>query len=76
VRESLGAALLLKGDNAGAEKAFREDLDLHPRNPRSLFGLQEALKAQGKEYDAGFVQKQLQESWKGGSTQLKLDDLV
>jgi tetratricopeptide (TPR) repeat protein len=76
VRESLGAALLMNGDNAGAEKVFREDLDHHPRNPRSLFGLQQGLKAQGKEYDAGFVQKQLQASWKGGSTQLKLDDLV
>jgi len=76
VRESLGAALLMNGDNAGAEKVFREDLDHHPRNPRSLFGLQQGLRAQGKEYDAGFVQKQLQASWKGGSTQLKLDDLV
>jgi len=76
VRESLGAALLMNGDNAGAEKVFREDLDHHPRNPRSLFGLQQALKAQGKEYDAGFVQKQLQASWKGGSAQMKLDDLV
>jgi tetratricopeptide (TPR) repeat protein len=76
VRESLGAALLMNGDNAGAEKVFREDLDHHPRNPRSLFGLQQALKAQGKEYDAGFVQKQLQASWKGRNTQLKLDDLV
>ena len=76
VRESLGAALVMNGDNAGAEKVFREDLDHHPRNPRSLFGLQQALKAQGKEYDAGFLQKQLQASWKGGSTQLKLDDLV
>src|SRR5438105_3157687 len=76
VRESLGAALLMNADNAGAEKVFREDLNYHPRNPRSLFGLQQALKAQGKEYDAGFVQKQLQSSWKGGSTQLKLDDLV
>jgi tetratricopeptide (TPR) repeat protein len=76
VRESLGAALLMNGDNAVAEKIFREDLDVHPRNPRSLFGLQQALKAQGKAYDAGFVQKQLKASWKGGSTQLKLDDLV
>ena len=76
VRESLGAALLMHGENADAEKVFREDLNYHPRNPRSLFGLQQALKAQGKEYDAGFVQKQLQSSWKGGSTQLKLDDLV
>ncbi len=76
VRESLGAALLMNGDDVSAEKVFREDLDLHPRNPRSLFGLQQALKAQGKEYDAGFVQKQLEASWKGGSTLLKLDDLV
>ena len=76
VRESLGAALLLNGDNTSAEKVFRADLDHHPRNPRSLFGLQEALKAQGKEYDAGFVHKELQSSWKGGATQLKLDDLV
>jgi hypothetical protein len=76
VRESLGAALLMNGDNVGAEKVFREDLDRHPRNPRSLFGLQQALKAQDREYDAGFVQKQLQDSWKGGSQQLKLDDLV
>jgi hypothetical protein len=72
VRESLGAALVMNGDNAGAEKVFREDLERHPRNPRSLFGLQQALKAQGKEYDAGFVQKQLQASWKGRNTQLKL----
>ena len=43
---------------------------------RDFVKLQQALKAQGKEYDAGFVQKQLQSSWKGGSTQLKLDDLV
>jgi len=76
VRESLGATLVMNGNNAGAEKVFREDLERHPRNPRSLFGLQQALKAQGKEYDAGFVQKQLQASWKGRNTQLKLDDLV
>jgi hypothetical protein len=76
VRESLGAALLMNSDNVGAEKVFREDLEHHPRNPRSLFGLQHALKAQGKEYDAGFVQKQFQSSWKGGSNQLSLDDLV
>src|SRR6476660_9626449 len=75
VRESLGAALLLNGENAGAEKVFREDLNYHPRNPRSLFGLQHALKAQGKEYDAGFVQKRFQASWKGGPAKLKVDDL-
>jgi tetratricopeptide (TPR) repeat protein len=76
VRESLGAALLMNGDAAGAEKIFRADLERNPRNPRSLFGLREALKAQGKDYDAGFVQKQFEASWKGGATQLKVDDLV
>jgi tetratricopeptide (TPR) repeat protein len=76
VRESLGAVLLMNGDAAGAEKVFREDLDRHPRNPRSLFGLEEALKAQNRDYDAGFVQKRFQASWKGGPAKLKVDDLV
>jgi tetratricopeptide (TPR) repeat protein len=76
VRESLGAALLMNGDAAAAEKVFREDIEHHPRNPRSLYGLQEALKAQKRDYDAGFVQKQFQASWKGGSTPLKVEDLV
>jgi tetratricopeptide (TPR) repeat protein len=76
VRESLGAALLMNGDPAAAEKVFREDLEHHPRNPRSLFGLEQALKAQKRDYDAGFVQKQFQASWKGGPTPLKVSDLV
>jgi tetratricopeptide (TPR) repeat protein len=76
VRESLGAALFMNGDAAGAEKVFRSDLDRNPRNPRSLFGLLEALKAQGKDYDAGFVQKQFEASWKGGTSSLRMDDLV
>ena len=76
VRESLGAALLMNNDAAGAEKVFREDLDRHPRNPRSLFGLEQALKAQNRDYDAGFVQKQFRASWKGGPAPLKVDDLV
>jgi tetratricopeptide (TPR) repeat protein len=77
VRESLGAALLISGDTAEAERVFREDLDRNPRNPRSLFGLQQALKAEKRDYDAGFIQKQFDASWKGGAAQqLKLEDLV
>jgi tetratricopeptide (TPR) repeat protein len=75
VRESLGAVLLMNGDAAGAEQVFRADLDKNPRNPRSLFGLRQALKAQGRDYDAGFVEKQFQASWKGGAS-LKMEDLV
>jgi tetratricopeptide (TPR) repeat protein len=76
VRESLGAALLMNGAAADAERVFREDLDRNPRNPRSLFGLQQALKAQKRDYDAGFVEKQFHTSWKGRNIQLKVADLV
>ncbi|HTA23651.1 MAG TPA: hypothetical protein VK763_08970 [Terriglobales bacterium] len=76
VRESLGGVLLMNGDAAGAEKVFRADLDRNPRNPRSLFGLQQALKAQGRNYDAGFVETEFNASWKGGATALKVEDLV
>jgi tetratricopeptide (TPR) repeat protein len=76
VRESLGAVLLMNGDATGAEKVFRADLDRHPRNPRSLFGLEQALKVQKRDYDAAFVQKQFQESWKGNAARLTVADLV
>jgi tetratricopeptide (TPR) repeat protein len=75
VRESLGGVLLMNGDAAGAEKVFRADLDRNLRNPRSLFGLQEALKAQDRNYDAGFVEAQFKASWKGGAPSLKVEDL-
>jgi hypothetical protein len=76
VRESLGATLLMNGDAPAAEKVFREDLDRNLRNPRSLWGLHQALLQQKREYDAGFVHKQFEASWKGGAQALKLDDLV
>lgn len=74
VRESLGAALLINGDASTAEQVFREDLNRNPRNPRSLFGLVETLKKQGRTYDAGFVESQFRDAWKGSS--LNLEDLV
>jgi len=76
VRESLGATLLLSGDAAGAEKVFRDDLERNLRNPRSLWGLHQTLLEQKRGYDAGFVEKEFEASWKGGSQALKLDDLV
>jgi Flp pilus assembly protein TadD len=75
VRESLGAALLMNGDAAGAEKVFREDLDKNPRNARSLYGLRESLMAQGKKYDAQFVDRQFAEAWKNSDTKLRVQDL-
>ena len=76
VRESLGAVLLSSGNAVEAEKVFREDLEHNPRNPRSLFGLREALKAQKRDYDAGFIQKQFDASWKGTGPALQMGDLV
>jgi len=76
VRESLGAVLLLNGKAAEAEKVFREDLERNPRNPRSLFGLSEALRAQNRAYDAQFVDKQFQANWKSTEIKLKVADLT
>jgi tetratricopeptide (TPR) repeat protein len=76
VRESLGGALLMVGNATEAEKVFREDLNRNPRNPRSLFGLHEALQAQGRNYDAQFVEKQFRTCWDGGDFKLRVEDLV
>ena len=72
VRESLGAALLKSGKASEAERVFREDLRQNPRNPRSLFGLREALHAQGKESDAAWVERQFAAGWKNADTKLTL----
>ena len=74
VRESLGAALLSAGRAVDAERVFRDDLVKHPRNARSLFGLQAALAKQGKEADAAWVQREFNEAWKNADTKLSLED--
>jgi len=70
-RESLGSVLMLNGDYAEAERVFRVDLDKNPRSGRSLFGLMVSLKAQGKNYDARFVQEEFEVAWKNADTKLK-----
>ena len=75
VRETLGGMLLQAGDPVAAEKVFRADLDRHPRNPRSLFGLMESLKAQGRTADAQWVERQFEAAWTNSDTKLKIEDL-
>lgn len=75
VRESLGGALLRQGKSAEAEAVFRKDLEINPRNGRSLFGLLEALKAQGKAIDARWIERQYKEAWKFAPAGLKIEDL-
>ena len=74
-RESLGGALMLDGQYAEAEKVFREDLLHNRRNGRSLFGLMESLKAQGKRREAELVQREFERAWKNADTQLRIEDL-
>src|SRR5262249_44765321 len=75
VRESLGASLLAGGNPKEAEQDFREDLRRNPRNPRSLFGLKESLRAQNLENDAAWVDREFQKAWKHADSQLRISDL-
>jgi hypothetical protein len=75
VRESLGGALLLSGDAAGAEAVFREGMRRSPNNGRILFGLLESLKAQKKTGLTGWVQREFDTAWKSADIQLHLKDL-
>ena len=74
-RESLGGALLRDRQFLEAEKVFREDLDRNPRNPRSLFGLSESLKGQGRTGEAAVVREQFEHAWRDADVHLGIDDL-
>jgi tetratricopeptide (TPR) repeat protein len=74
VRESLGATHLASGNAKDAEQIFRDDLQRNPRNPRSLFGLMESLKAQQRTEDAAWVERQFKTAWKTADTKLDIKD--
>ena len=51
-------------------------LDLgHRRNPRSLFGLREALTRQHRDCDAQLVRQEFKTAWMGSDIDLEVDDL-
>ena len=75
VRESLGATLFNTGNIKGAEEVFRDDLQRNPRNPRSLFGLLQTLKAQQRTADAAWVERQLNSAWSTADTKLDIKGL-
>jgi tetratricopeptide (TPR) repeat protein len=74
-RESLGAVLFLDGRPAEAEAVFREELKMHAKNPRALFGLAECLHAQSKAGDEAAVRKEFEDGWKHADTPLRMEDL-
>ncbi len=74
MRESLGAALLLANRPAEAERVFREDLQRHPKNARSLLGLMESVRMQGKPNDAAWIQYAVDEAWRNADTPMPAVD--
>ena len=76
VREVLGGVLLLNGDNAAAEKVFRDEILRRPRNGRALFGLAESLRKQGKDGAAKSVQGEYEKAWQHADTKLSAASLA
>jgi tetratricopeptide (TPR) repeat protein len=75
VRENLGGALLRDGQDAEAEKVFREDLRRNPGSGRSLFGLMTALEKQSKKDAASTVRSDFRTAWKYADITLTVDEL-
>lgn len=67
-RETLGATLLRDKQPSEAAKVFRADLKRNPNNPRSLYGLAAALRAQKK--DATSTTAEFGRVWMGGKLDL------
>ena len=76
VREWLGRALLRDGQYAEAEKVYREEIALRPRNGRALFGLAVALEKQGKTTSAELVRREFADAWANADTKLTAEQLV
>ena len=63
-------ALLDAGKPAEAEKVYREDLVKHPNLGWGLFGLMQALEAQGKTREAALAKKDFDKAWAGADVTL------
>ncbi len=62
-RHALGAVLLEAKRPAEAETVYWEDLKRNRENGWALFGLMQALKAQGKNDDAALVEARFKKAW-------------
>ena len=70
VRQNLGAVLLQAGRADEAEAVYWEDLKKNPGTGWALFGLMQALKAQGKNDDAAIVEQRFKAAWKDADVTL------
>jgi tetratricopeptide (TPR) repeat protein len=64
VRQNLGAVLLAAGRADEAEAVYWEDLRKNPGTGWALFGLMQALKAQGKHDEAALAETRFRAAWK------------
>jgi tetratricopeptide (TPR) repeat protein len=62
-RQALGAVLLEANRPAEAETVYWEDLKRNRENGWALFGLMQALKAEGKNEDAALVESRFKKAW-------------
>ena len=62
-RQALGAILLEAGRPAEAETVYWADLKRNRNNGWALFGLTQALRAQGKNDEATLVEARFKKSW-------------
>ncbi|MGH4008665.1 MAG: tetratricopeptide repeat protein [Pseudonocardiaceae bacterium] len=63
VRHSLGAVLLAAGQAPEAEAVYREDLRRNPENGWALYGLMQALEAQGNTTESAEVRERFDQAW-------------
>lgn len=70
VRHVLGAMLLDAGRPAEAEAVYWNELKRYPHNGFSLFGLEQALTAQGKDELARVIHARFEEAWSEADVKL------
>lgn len=75
VRQTLGAVLLEGGEPQRAEAVFREELRRNPENGWSLFGLEQALRAQRRAQEADEVHERFERAWAHADVNLTLASL-
>lgn len=75
-RHALGAVLLEAGRPREAETVFWEDLKRNRDNGWALFGLWQALSAQGKGEEAAFIRKRFEKAWERADMELKASRIL
>ncbi|HEY7056027.1 MAG TPA: hypothetical protein VH458_05860, partial [Vicinamibacterales bacterium] len=76
VRQTLGAVLLAAGRAGEAETVYWEDLKKNPGNGWSLFGVAQALKAQGKADEAAAAETRFRAAWKDADVTLTMSRMM